>query len=182
MGNLMMRHKVRTSLVLLQLNFISINCFIFNKSPSLETSNSVDNATNMILDSILPSAETMEQKTENEYNKMEKVKKGSSFPYYVVLSQTGNKEKDDQVTSGNTLIKRQGGLMQDLSAAVANTRFITNPSSMASLLGIGILQFLGMQAIWLLLMTLSSVVKRRKRSDNILDLDSTDSIDFLTKY
>lgn len=72
--------------------------------------------------------------------------------------------------------------MQDLSAAVANTRFITSPSSMASLLGMGILQFLGMQAIWLLLMTLSSVVKRRKRSYNVLDLDSIDSINSLTSY
>ena len=55
---------------------------------------------------------------------MDTVKKETSFPYYVVLSQTGNKEKDDQVASSNTLIKRQGGLMQDLSAAVANTRYL----------------------------------------------------------
>jgi len=182
MGNLMMGDRLRASFVLLQLNFLSTHCFIFNKSPPSENLNSVDNATSMILDNILPTAETMEQKTENEYNKMETVKKETSFPYYVVLSQTGNKEKDDQVASSNTLIKRQGGLMQDLSAAVANTRFITSPSSMASFLGMGILQFLGMQAIWLLLMTLSSVVKRRKRSYNVLDLDSIDSINSLTSY
>ena len=56
---------------------------------------------------------------------------------------------------------------------------MTNPFNMASLFGVGILQFigmsrvegevlrimlLGMQAVWLLLMAASSLVKRKKRS------------------
>ena len=63
-----MGDRLRASFVLLQLNFLSTHCFIFNKSPPSENLNSVDNATSMILDNILPTAETMEQKTENEYN------------------------------------------------------------------------------------------------------------------
>ena len=61
----MMGDRLRASFVLLQLNFLSTHCFIFNKSPPSENLNSVDNATSMILDNILPTAETMEQKTEN---------------------------------------------------------------------------------------------------------------------
>ena len=68
----MMGDRLRASFVLLHLNFLSTHCFIFNKSPPSENLNSVDNATSMILDNILPTAETMEQKTENEYNKVTK--------------------------------------------------------------------------------------------------------------
>jgi hypothetical protein len=35
---------------------------------------------------------------------------------------------------------------------------------MANLLGMNIIQFLGMQAMWILMMAVSSMVKRRKRS------------------
>ena len=77
---------------------------------------------------------------------MEKDKnKGSAFPYFVVLSQSGKKEQSPAYNSNisNKLSKRQGGLVQGISDAVANTRFITSPASMASLLGVGILQFVG---------------------------------------
>ena len=43
-------------------------------------------------------------------------------------------------------------------------RFVTNPASMASLLGMSILQFLGVQAMWILLMAISSTLKRKRRS------------------
>lgn len=73
---------------------------------------------------------------------MEKNKNQGRFPYFVVLSQSGKKEAVTN-SGGNRLSKRQGGIMQGISDAVSNTRFITSPSSMASLLGVGILQFVG---------------------------------------
>ena len=47
---------------------------------------------------------------------------------------------------------------------------------MANLLGMNIIQFLGMQAMWILMMAVSSMVKRKKRS---VEDDRIELINFL---
>ena len=42
-------------------------------------------------------------------------------------------------------------------------RFLTDPANIANLMGVNIVQFLGMQAMWMLLMAVSSMDRRRKR-------------------
>ena len=85
------------------------------------------------------SQDFMEQKTENElddkvlfyeqfvsnFNRIFKMEKetasASSFPYFVVLSQSGKKTPKHQRPS-LSLTKRQGGLIQTISEVVSNTR------------------------------------------------------------
>ena len=43
-------------------------------------------------------------------------------------------------------------------------RFLTDPANIVNLMGVNIVQFLGMQVMWILLMAVSSMDRRRKRS------------------
>ena len=42
-------------------------------------------------------------------------------------------------------------------------RFLTDPANIVNLMGVNIVQFLGMQVMWILLMAVSSMDRRRKR-------------------
>jgi len=108
-------------------------------------------------------------------NKMKEVERPPHLPFFVVLQQSGGKKDKKKVLSSN-ISKRQGGVLQGITNVVSNTRFVTNPFNMASLFGVGILQFLGMQAVWLLLMAVSSLVKRKKRSVEEFDDFSLENV------
>jgi len=130
--------------ILLALLLNTCKCFFFDSKP---TDNTIDQ-NSIEYDDIDPSVEIdvdeiMKQKTDNDFDdKMEKETNTGSFPYFVVLSQSGKKNEINS-RPNTSLKRRQGGFMQGITDAVANTRFITSPASMASLLGVGILQFIG---------------------------------------
>ena len=56
-------------------------------------------------------------------NKMKEVERPPHLPFFVVLQQSGGKKNKKKVLSSN-ISKRQGGVLQDLTNVVSNTRSI----------------------------------------------------------
>ena len=54
-------------------------------------------------------------------NKMKEVERPPHLPFFVVLQQSGGKKNKKKVLSSN-ISKRQGGVLQDLTNVVSNTR------------------------------------------------------------
>jgi hypothetical protein len=79
-------------------------------------------------------------------------------PHWLVL-------KESQSAPTTSVAAPPGGpdsLVGGLVHMVRTVRLLTDPAGVASLLGLGLLQFLGLQALWMALMVVTSVARRRR--------------------